>query len=391
MKLLYKMSFIFLLFVLNFNLIYSAESNEISYCNINMYSDAIPLIIIGLIISILFVSLFYMYGKFMSNSEVEGTYMVELQQIGLTMVMIIFITGGLGILCSVSLNEGGLFISSEQNVYSSVRNNQLLMMEKTILFYTNLMDVVNYYGILGSAQAGVAAKGFNIGFSPVSSGNFVSQTIAPLGQMVLIAYFAQAFQYALFEFTRSKIFLLLLPVGLVLRSFPITRKFGGVLIALVLGLSYLYPLFLNFGYIFVDFDSVKMIKNEKSAVATLFGISAATVALSFVFSNFPEPATQFIQKYMALFLLEGFSEASSVGGFSEMGGGGNALGIVSTLTGTNERNFDMFEGMYSSFGTIILGTFFIPALLIIILGAVVRSLSASIGTETDITGILRAV
>jgi len=64
------------------------------------------------------------------------------------------------------------------------------------------------------------------------------------------------------------------------------------------------------------------------------------------------------------------------------------LGIVilgeTTLVG-------FFNMLYKQFASIAIATFFLPALMIIILGAVVRSLSASIGTETDITGILRAV
>lgn len=381
MKFDFKILFILFVLFLNFNLVNAAD-DEISYCNINLNGDSIPILLIGLLISILFVSLFYMYGKFMNNSEVEGTYLVELQQIGLTFIMIIFITAGIEILCSVSFNDKGLLLSDSENVYTSIKNTQLKLMTKTMSFYTSLMNAVNSYSVLGSAQAGFGASGFSVGFSPVSGGSFIAQTMAPLGQSVLIAYFAQAFQYALFEFSRSKIFLLLLPVGLVLRSFPITRKFGGVLVALVLGLSYLYPLFLNFGYLFVDIDSIKNV-SRIPALAILIPISVSMIGLSYAATLAPQITFTII----GIIILFVFGASS----FAGMFGSGSQLSFLSTFTLTGEPFFFMISDMYSSFGTIILGTFFIPALIIIVLGAVVRSLSATIGTETDITGILRAI
>lgn len=381
MKFNSKLLFILFIMFLNFNLI-SAADDDIDYCNINLNGDSIPILLIGLLISILFVSLFYMYGKFMNNSEVEGTYVVELQQIGLTLVMIIFITAGIEVLCGVSFNEKGLLLSDSENVYSAIKNTQLKLMTKTMSFYTSLMNAVNSYSVLGSAQAGFGASGFSIGFSPVSGGSFIAQTMAPIGQSVLIAYFAQAFQYALFEFSRSKIFLMLLPIGLVLRSFPLTRKFGGVLVALVLGLSYLYPLFLNLGYLFVNIDSIKNVYRIP-ALAILIPISVSMIALSYA-AVFAPQITFTIMGVIILFVFG----ASS---FAEMFGSGNQLAVLSTFSLTGEPFLFMIGDMYSSFGTIILGTFFIPALIILVLGAVVRSLSATIGTETDITGILRAI
>lgn len=376
--------FTLLLFsLISLNLISGAD-DEFSYCNINLIGDSISIILIGFLISILFVSIFFMYGKFMSSPEIEGVYMVELQQIGLTVVMMILITGGIEILCSTSLTSEGLLLSDSENVYSSVKNMQLNLMKKTMDFYISLMDGVNAYSILGSSQAGITGTGVSIMFSPVAGGNFISQTIAPLGQSVLIAYFAQAFQYSLFEFSRSKIFLMLLPIGLVLRSFPITRKFGGVLIALVLGLSYIYPLFLNFGYLFINLEEIKLV-NYPNPFSTLVPLSITlTTVVSPLLSAFPA----IFMGVIGGFILTVF-EAGSIKDIVD--GGGSQLDFLSTFTLTGESFINNLNSIYSSFGTIILGTFFIPALLIILVGAVVRSLSATIGTETDITGILRAI
>jgi len=374
---------ILLLFSFSLNLVNSTD-DKVSYCNINLMENSIPLISIGLLVSILFVSIFFMYGKFMSTPEVEGVYMVELQQIGLTMVMIILITGGIEILCSVSLTSEGLLLSDSDNVYTSIQKTQLNLMKKTMDYYISLMDGVNAYSILGSSQAGITGTGLSIMYSPVSGGNFIAQTLAPLGQSVLIAYFAQAFQYALFEFSRSKIFLMLLPIGLVLRSFPITRKFGGVLIALVLGLSYLYPLFLNFGYLFIDIDSIELV-SYPDPFDTLTPLSIVlTTVVSPLFSAFPAIFAGVIGGFIAIIF-----ESGSI--MDIVDGSGSQIDFLSTFTLTGESFINNLDKIYSSFGTIILGTFFIPALIIIVLGAVVRSLSASIGTETDISGILRAI
>ncbi len=362
---------------------YSAN-DEIHYCNTNLNSDSISIMLIGITLSILFVSLFFMYGKFMNNSEVEGTYMVELQQIGLTVVMIFLITGGLELLCNVGLTDQGLLISNKDNIYDSVRKMQIETMDKTMNFYISLMDTINFYSILGSAQAGFNADGFSIGFSPFPGGVQIAQTLAPLGQSVLIAYFAQAFQYSLFEFSRSKIFLMLLPIGLVLRSFPITRKFGGVLIALVLGLSYLYPLFLNFGFLFVNPSSIKPVLHHiVPPIVYLVGVSGSMLALSYIATLEPGITFMVIGIILGVIMI--------AGSIAEMIQTGGAFTVLSTMSLTGDVFIQLISLVYDSFGNIILITFFMPALMILILGAVVRSLSATIGTETDITGILRAV
>lgn len=371
-----KYVFTFMVFLLSV-----INASDASFCNINMTEESISLLMVGLIISILFVSFFYMYGKFMSNSEVEGTYMVELQQIGLTIVMIILITGGIQILCNVNFNQDGLMIGSS-DVYSSVRASQLDLMGKTMKFYTSLMNAINSYSILGSAQGGFGSDGKTITFSPVPAGNFIAQTMAPIGQTVLLAYLAQAFQFALLEFSRSKIFLMLLPIGLVLRSFPITRKFGGVIIALVLGLSYIYPLLLNFGYLFVNFDSITPVKNI-NAIGILVGLSTGLIGLSLTISANPA----IMHTIISGILMTVFQ----IGSLVEIFEGGSSLSMLSTITLSGQSLVDIFNSMYSAYGSILLVTFFIPAFIIIILSAIIRSLSASIGTETDISGILRAI
>jgi hypothetical protein len=391
---MYKKLLFFLLFSLTFCF---AADDTISYCNINLNGDSFSIILIGLIISILFVSLFYMYGKFTGTPEVEGTYMVELQQIGITIFLIIFISGGIELLCNVGFAKEGVYLGSENNVYALVRTNQLKLMQKTMDFYLSLMNTLNGYGRMASLTAGFkGGKGGVIGivFSPMPYASFLTQMMAPIGQSVLIAYFAQAFQYALFEFTRSRLFLLLLPIGLVLRSFPITRKFGGVLVALVIGISYLYPLFLNLGFMFIDFDSMGTISGAYAYdSAETFGIFTAYAAsmqgLTQLATRFPKISRQVLESIFQVFFL---GELGSGLSSKRDNAPGNFLSnILGAVTFTNATLSGLLGLIYKQFASITIATFFLPALMIIILGAVVRSLSASIGTETDITGILRAV
>jgi hypothetical protein len=387
------------LFILLLSLSSFFAVDEVSYCNINLAGESFSLILIGLLISILFVSLFFMYGKFVGSPEVEGTYMVELQQIGITVILIIFISAGIELLCNVGFAEQGVYLGSENNIYNSVRSNQLKLMRNTMDFYISLMDTLNGYGRMSSLTAGFSIKSGLIGivFSPMPYAGFVTQMMAPIGQSVLIAYFAQAFQYSLFEFSRSKIFLLLLPIGLVLRSFPITRKFGGVLVALVIGISYLYPLFLNLGFVFVDLDATGKIEGKyaynSAETFAIFNAYAMVMGGISALDQHAKKLSPAITKMIGM-LIAGFLSTAATGGFVLDSLSDNSSVLMDALTVVT-FNSPVFLGLinkiYYAFGTIIISTFFIPALMIIILGAVVRSLSASIGTETDITGILRAV
>lgn len=85
-------------------------------------------------------------------------------------------------------------------------------------------------------------------------------------------------------FAADKMFVVFLPLGFILRSFPTTRSVGGGLIALALGLYFVYPFMLNINNIIVSsFLGIKPSEMINFASKSFFGLSTDPA----VFANRP--------------------------------------------------------------------------------------------------------
>ena len=93
--------------------------------------------------------------------------------------------------------------------------------------------------LLAPAQQGIGFQIFG-GLTPINDYIGMAMGFAGAGISLMTG------QMVFLEFLRIKI-TALLPIGIVLRSFPFSRSAGGALIALVLGLYFMYPLLLTLG------------------------------------------------------------------------------------------------------------------------------------------------
>jgi hypothetical protein len=381
MRLQYAVAFALLLFA-------SAYAADANACAVLLSADAISIFMLGMIISILLVALWYMFGVFMGNPEIEAVSKLELQQIGLTFLLAVALSVVLPILCNINVGAegvslgvpGGIFVQAEKNIYNAI--------QLTLSAYLNMANAVMDYSEVGSIYTGATFFGITVTFVPFGAYTYMAQVVAPVAQSVIIAYFALIFQYALLKIVQSTVFLYLIPIGLVLRTLSLTRKFGGVLIALAIGMSFIYPLVVNIGFILAG--SEKMSGAECYAIEgspgqylcykALEGINpdayiwpTAAVMLGIT------AATAFVGSAMWATILTTVlvsATALAVLGLPEIIGSGLSA--------------DMFS-LYSSLASITLVAFFIPALEVLLVGALVRSLSGSLGAETDISGIMRAI
>ncbi|MEM3363882.1 MAG: hypothetical protein QXS93_00010 [Candidatus Micrarchaeia archaeon] len=374
--------FITLAMMLVLSPVYAADA-----CKVALSQDMLSIFSIGIIISLLLISLFYMAGILLESPDVEATMKVDLQQIGLTLLIAIIIGASLQLLCSINITPVGIELGSKGSLAASVEKNLLAATKVTLQAYLDMSTNIFDYARVGSIYGGISSLGVSVMFAPFSIYSTIAQALAPLAQMTLIAYFSLVFQYSLFKITQSTVFLYLLPIGLTLRAFPMFRKFGGVLVAVCLGMSFIYPLIVAVGFAMLEKPPEQIYKRQDrfchgealgmSCYEFIAPTSVLLLGLSILSSYVTLPLETVVIGAVASSLA-----ALNAGYISQQ------LGLDIALSGFLLPHL---RYMYASFATIIIMAFFLPILEAMIVSAIVRSLSGAIGAETDISGIMRAI
>jgi len=360
--------FAFALFVLfSAHLTGAASSCDLLFSESGFSSGAISIFLLGIFISVLFISLWYMFGKIIGSAEVEATTQVEIQQVGITLLLAIGLGATLPIMCSIQISEDGIS-TGVSGIFAQTREKFERAIKATLDAYLDMSNALMDYAQVGSLYAGASLVQVSFLMAPFSAYGVMAQMIAPVSQSVLVAYFSLVFQYVLFTVAQSEAFLMFIPIGLVLRAFPITRKFGGTMAAVGIGMSFIYPLLVVMGFTMIDVRHEGLDSIDPNVY--IYPLAAAMLAIS----------------------IAGMFAAPVIGvTLASVSAGGAALAALGLTSGLSNAIGSDLTALYSSFGSIMMVAFFLPALEAMVLVALVRSLSASLGSEIDLSGIMRAI
>ena len=212
--------------------LHSASPGSISYDNIYMW--------VGLSVAIAaaFLGLAYMASRLFSLQMLEAWVKIELQELMASLVIAVLCVALIASLDSASqfltkenaIDAAGSFLKT---VYS---DGQTIYLQVGRLYY-NAARISSY-----SYTAGLSAvyMSTSISSSPAAG---LSALIGEIGQgMDSVASFMllAAAQYSFLQFFRTAA-AVMLPVGIFLRSFSLTRKVGGMLLAAVIAAAVVYP------------------------------------------------------------------------------------------------------------------------------------------------------
>ncbi len=153
--------------------------------------------------------------------------------IDLTTVSPLSITGGSLVLVdceTIGLPDGTVICYATQ--YLNVLQTQILNLMASIFIFNMLLDVLSKFSVDIVVVNITPLAGFS---SIVQVFNSVLQSLLFLGILVRV-------EIALLQFINSTALSIFLPVGAVLRTFFGTRKIGGALIALAVGMYIVFPL-----------------------------------------------------------------------------------------------------------------------------------------------------
>lgn len=220
--------------------------------------DFLGLSFLALLVSAFYVLFFYFWGKLTSNPNTDVWVKGEIYEIGATaFIVLLFLPLFLNVACAFKLGEYNIFKTA--HVY----------LESLKASITAVMDVLalGYATIDIAASISIKASPFGLGLSAADVGAgivaFWKPIILQITNALTLGYIFASAQTVILEYFTYGMITKILPLGILLRSFTPTRRVGGMLLGLSIGLLFLYPFILTLNYFLVK-DYLLVSWNQKS-------------------------------------------------------------------------------------------------------------------------------
>ncbi|MFH1286008.1 MAG: hypothetical protein ABIH99_05500, partial [Candidatus Micrarchaeota archaeon] len=220
-----------------------------------------PVAFLALLISFFIVAIAYMIAEFMRSPELNAWAKSELYEVMISA----FIVGSLfglillanGVAMEFTDNQGTLFGSG--SVGSKFIDSMSGATGKVTLLYLQLLGWDFTVSIASSLSTSFIPPFLPplgiitfISFTPFGGLIPVAHALYFFSDMVFMTWFIFAAQGVLLNFFQEHMFRFFLPLGIVLRTFPLSRKLGSTLIALAIVTYVVYPLSLVFNSYIID-------------------------------------------------------------------------------------------------------------------------------------------
>ncbi len=201
-------------------------------------------IILAMIASLFLIVFIYMMARIFGLRNWEIYAKSELVELVLTTLLIFLIIYPIiKILCGLDITgDGDIFQTGKYYFYEVNINAEIA--GSVIQFFYTLFSAIAYTSVSEAVFAGIrGGRPFEGIFSTIKP--VFSNIALGVGLSVTIN---SAFSY-LYEFVTYGFFKYLLPIGLVARAFTPTRKIGGTIIGLTLGMLIFIPILFSIGHL----------------------------------------------------------------------------------------------------------------------------------------------
>jgi len=229
---------------------------------------------LAIVTSLILIGLVFAIGKGFGVDILKVTAKDELYQVVALAILIAILFGANNIIDAISTNPT---LSGEQ---ANMQTTALVSLNSTIKNLSSAYsDVTAVDKEIGIAAAEVlSCQLMNIGYSVSGCGGFsmLASPFSLAGSIMGFALGELSGIYKLIELSLSYGLSLLLPIGIILRTFKLTRGAGGFLIAVGVSMHILLPV----GILFVDmlgdsFISDPSVPSEYKSTAGLSGVSVS--------------------------------------------------------------------------------------------------------------------
>lgn len=342
------------------------------------YWDVLPLIGAALMASIALLSFLYMWGTLFRDNNLLSLVKLEFYEMFVSVILVSIVL--MVVLMMTNMTIGGMLpsamIPSDPPDLASMNIYQLTekyFMDVGTQFsdWLNLNYILNVYvDQVASITPYTRPLGIGIVASPMAGlASPIKQLLYNATTALSIAYIVNYAQYYTFLFATGAFLKYYLPMGLFLRSFTPTRKFGGSIIAVCLGFVLIFPLLTMFTYLVFFSDNGPMVTFSSFVVDYI----SDNASLTGMFEKMLNPGN-FKEMGFADFL------SGTVGGIGTM---------LMKLFGTFFVAIMMFP--ISLVGQAFVIGFVMPAFNVLMLAQATISLSKSFGEEVDITALTRMI
>jgi len=317
---------------------------------------------IALMVSFSFIGLIYIAGRVFDNNRLTNMAKNDLQQTVITavMVFVIFTPLVLGI-CSFRISFSGL--GSDMTLFEgatkyfdyarAVALNSFSKASSATMWITGMSNI--YVG------SGYSINSFSINLSPWSSLSVLTAITSSIMNWLLLQIAIADAQKVIVDVVQASFLGLLLPAGIVLRSFAPLRQIGGILIAIALGLFLIHPLVFSLSYMLIGAPAVPSYE-----------------------------ATNYTPKLLGYIAV--IAGAVITANLMKMAG---PLLIVTLLLGiwpmTINETINIATGTMTGLGTTLFVVLVLPSLAWIYIAAFVRDISRMLGEEIDISSLSRLI
>jgi len=277
----------------------------------------------------------YVLGHVLSHKKIILWSKEQMQEAILAMAITLFIVGFVSFLCTLDLKSLGVSTDctgptcNVLNVASGYLTRLYTAIMRGYLVVGGINAVMSSWATL---TIGKAPGGVGVIITPLAVLGDIASSLVMAMIVLMTSAIITLVQIVVLKMSES-IFVILFPIGVILRSFGVTRGFGGGLIAIAIGFFFFYPLLVVLFYGAVVGD-----------IETNYG------SMSDSFRN-------------------GGLSPSSPNWF-----GGNILGF--------------FVGFI---GQTIVGAIFMPLVMFMILVSFVKGLSYALGEEVDVSNLTRLI
>ena len=337
-----------------------------SVCNFltSPYTSWFPVVISAVLAIISVFGILYALSPLMGRSDIRNWIRIKIYELLLSIVLIlIFAAFSTSMIAAdphqIFSNFGMVTGSCDSPTVNNFYVISICNLEQFNHNVGELNVLVYYISILSSINPGkkisLGTISFTIGLSPENL-NPVVTFFGPLYGLVFITIILNQVQLLILS-SSVLVFSILIAIGLIARSFGITRTFGGAMIALAFGIGIIYPILAGITYGIIDYGIAHSGINIPVLIGTVFASYSGIIASSSIASIMPSWATTIV--------------------------------VVPSLATLLAIIYEVFkDGILIYAGFIGIGLTFIPLLNFVIIDTFVLDFSQAIGERLDFISLL---
>ncbi len=334
--------------------------------------------LLALVVSVGILSVIYLFNRLFGNEQGETWVKIELFEILTTAFIMVIIIGLLNAACVLPVGDLGLNVGDDVkglNVFDAAA--ETLSDFSWVLTYTmtGLHSLYIPFDFMTTQTMTAQPLGMGTTVQPTAGmGAVIKPGYVNALQMMSVAFIVIRAELLLLDFATFAMIKYYLPLGILLRCFAPTRRIGGTLIGLVVGVVLVFPSLIVLNGVFTE---------SFTSAANPFGLNEP---IEFLGSLLSAGGTAIWSD-----MWEGFSGAlgSGTGAFTPFSLFQIPIGILSSVVGLF-AGFYSFIFMWAAGQAFLIGLFF-PALNTLLLVTTIRYLTRAFGEEIDVTNLTRMI